>query len=202
MMMEKRYFVHATAIVDEAVEIGNKTQIWHFSHIMSGAKIGADCTIGQNVFIASGVILGNNVKVQNNVSVYDGVILEDDVFCGPSMVFTNVYNPRSFISRRKEFRKTLVKKGATIGANATVVCGYTIGQYALIGAGAVVTRDVPDYTLVFGNPGKAKGWVCQCAVQIAFVGGRAKCEACGKEYEKDENGVRPIEKLVLSGVEG
>ncbi len=191
--MEKTYFVHPTAIVDEPVEIGEKTQIWHFSHIMSGAKIGENCIIGQNVFVGKGAILGNNIKVQNNVSVFDGVILEDDVFCGPSMVFTNVYNPRSFISRKKEFRKTLVKRGATIGANATVVCGYTIGQYALIGAGTVVTKDVPDYALVYGNPGKVRGWVCQCAVQISFQDGRAKCQACGKQYEKDTAGVRVVE---------
>ena len=200
--MEKRYFVHPTAIVDEPVEIGNKTQIWHFCHVMAGAKIGARCVIGQNVFIARGSILGNNIKIQNNVSIFDGVILEDDVFCGPSMVFTNVYNPRSFISRRKEFRTTLVKKGATIGANATVVCGYTIGQYALIGAGAVVTKDVPGYALVVGNPGKVKGWVCQCAVQIVFRGRKAKCEACGKEYEKDNQGVRLIENSVPAGGKG
>ncbi|OGP92958.1 MAG: hexapeptide transferase [Deltaproteobacteria bacterium RBG_16_48_10] len=200
--MEKRYFVHPAAVVDEPVEIGSKTQIWHFSHIMSRVKIGENCIIGQNVFIGSGVILGNNIKVQNNVSIYDGVILEDDVFCGPSMVFTNVYNPRSFISRKKEFRKTLVKRGATIGANATVICGYTIGQYALIGAGTVVTKDVPDYALIYGNPGRVKGWVCQCAVGITFQSGKAVCPACGKEFEKDADGVRPIEKHVLSGVKG
>src|SRR4030042_5760517 len=159
--MGKEYFIHPTAVLDEPMEIGEGTKIWHFTHLMSGARIGKDCIIGQNVFVGSGALLGNNIKVQNNVSIFDGVILEDDVFCGPSMVFTNVYNPRSFISRRKEFRTTLVKKGATIGANATVVCGYTIGQYALIGAGAVVTRAVPAYTLVLGNPGRMKGWVCQ-----------------------------------------
>ena len=178
--------------MDEPAEIGDKTQIWHFSHIMANAKIGKNCNIGQNVFIGSGVTLGDNIKVQNNVSVFDGVILEDDVFCGPSMVFTNVFNPRSFISRKKEFRKTLVKRGATIGANATVVCGYTIGRYALIGAGTVVTREVPDYALVYGNPGRVKGWVCECAIQITFHDGRARCEACGKEYEKDQEGVRLI----------
>ena len=199
--MEDRFFVHPTAIIDEPVEIGDQTQIWHFSHIMSGAKIGERCNIGQNVFIASGAVLGNNIKVQNNVSVFDGVVLEDDVFCGPSMVFTNVFNPRSFISRKKEFRKTLVQRGATIGANATVVCGYTIGQYAFIGAGAVVTRDVPDYALFVGNPGRVKGWVCQCAVAIAFQSGRAICEACGRQYEKGQNEVKLIKGPVLSGVE-
>ena len=190
--MERTYFVHPTAIVDEPVEMGEGTQIWHFSHIMSGAKIGEHCIIGQNVFIGKGAILGNNIKVQNNVSIYDGVILEDDVFCGPSMVFTNVFNPRSFISRKKEFRKTLVRKGATIGANATVVCGNTIGQYAFIGAGSVVTRDVPDYALVYGNPGKAKAWVCRCAGGVVFQSGRAVCSACGKQYQKDSQGVSLI----------
>ncbi len=190
--MEKRYFVHPTAVVDDPVEIGDGTQIWHFSHVMAGAKIGERCIIGQNVFIAPGAFLGNNIKLQNNVSIYDGVILEDHVFCGPSMVFTNVFNPRSFISRKKEFRKTLVKKGATIGANATVICGYTIGQYAFIGAGSVVTKDVPDYALVYGNPGRVKGWVCECAEEIDFRSGKAVCHACGKRYKKDRLGVRLI----------
>lgn len=190
--MEKKYFVHPTAIVDEGAELGQGTQIWHFSHVMSGAKIGEHCIIGQNVFIGKGALLGNNIKVQNNVSVYDAVILEDDVFCGPSMVFTNVFNPRSFISRKKEFRKTLVKKGATVGANATVVCGNTIGQYAFIGAGSVVTRDVPDYALVYGNPGRAKGWVCRCAEEIVFQSSEATCKACGKRYRKDSYGVSLI----------
>jgi len=190
--LEKEYFVHPTAVVDDPAEIGEGTKIWHFSHIMSGAKIGKNCIIGQNVFIASGTILGNDVKVQNNVSIYDGVILEDDVFCGPSMVFTNVFNPRSFISRKKEFRKTLVRKGATIGANVTVICGYTIGQYAFIGAASVVTKEVPDYALVYGNPGRIRGWVCQCAEEITFRSGKAECKICGKRYEKDRLGVRPI----------
>ncbi len=188
--MEDKYFVHPTAVVDEPVEIGDGTKIWHFSHVMAGASIGENCSIGQNVFIGSGAILGNNIKVQNNVSIYDGVILEDHVFCGPSMVFTNVFNPRSFISRRKEFRKTLVKRGATLGANVTVVCGNTIGQYAFIGAGSVVTKDIPDYALVYGNPGKVKGWVCQCAEEIIFRSGAAVCKACGRKYEKDRSGVK------------
>jgi UDP-2-acetamido-3-amino-2,3-dideoxy-glucuronate N-acetyltransferase len=191
--MEKDYFIHPTAIVDEPDEIGNGTKIWHFTHIMSGARIGRDCIIGQNVFVGPGALLGNNIKVQNNVSIFDGVTLEDDVFCGPSMVFTNVFNPRSFISRKKEFRKTLVRKGATIGANVTIVCGNTIGQYAFIGAGSVVTKDVPDYALVYGNPGKVKGWVCQCAMEITFRSGKALCQACGKKYKKDATGVKPIE---------
>jgi UDP-2-acetamido-3-amino-2,3-dideoxy-glucuronate N-acetyltransferase len=191
--MERDYFVHPTSVVDEPTEIGEGTQIWHFSHIMSGAKIGKNCIIGQNAFIGSGAILGNNIKLQNNVSIYKAVILEDDVFCGPSMVFTNVFNPRSFISRKKEFRKTLVKKGATIGANATIVCGNTIGQYAFIGAGSVVTKDVPDYALVYGNPGRVRGWACQCGEEIVFRSKKTKCQACGKRYQKDRLGVRWIE---------
>jgi len=190
--MERGYFVHSTAVVDEGAEIGVGTKIWHFTHIMSGATIGKSCIIGQNVFIGSGVILGNNIKVQNNVSVYDGVILEDDVFCGPSIVFTNVFNPRSFISRKKEFRKTLVKKGATIGANVTIICGNTIGSYAFIGASSVVTKDVADYALVYGNPGKVKGWVCQCAEEINFRAGKAVCKVCGKRYKKDRLGVKLV----------
>jgi UDP-2-acetamido-3-amino-2,3-dideoxy-glucuronate N-acetyltransferase len=190
--MESGYFVHPSAIVDEGAEIGAGTKIWHFTHIMAGARIGKNCILGQNVFIGSGAILGDNIKVQNNVSIYDGTILEDDVFCGPSMVFTNVFNPRSFISRRKEFRKSLVKKGATIGANVTVICGNTIGQYAFIGAGSVVTKDVPDHALVYGNPGKVKGWICQCAEEITFRSGKAVCKACGKKYKKDRIGVKSI----------
>jgi UDP-2-acetamido-3-amino-2,3-dideoxy-glucuronate N-acetyltransferase len=190
--MVRGYFVHPTAVVDEPVDIGEGTQIWHFSHIMSDSGIGENCIIGQNVFIGSGVILGSNIKVQNNVSIYNGVILEDDVFCGPSMVFTNVFNPRSFISRKKEFRKTVVGKGATIGANATIICGNKIGKYAFIGAGSVVTKDIPDYTLVYGNPGKVKGWVCQCAEEIVFRFGKAKCQACGKRYAKDRDVVKEV----------
>jgi UDP-2-acetamido-3-amino-2,3-dideoxy-glucuronate N-acetyltransferase len=190
--MERGYSVNSTAVVDEGAEIGAGTKIWHFTHIMSGARIGGNCIIGQNVFIGSGALLGNNIKVQNNVSIYDGVILEDDVFCGPSMVFTNVFNPRSFISRKKEFRKTLIKRGATIGANVTIVCGNTIGQYAFIGAGSVVTKDVPDYALVYGNPGKVKEWVCQCAEEIAFRSGKAVCKACGKRYKKDRFEVKLV----------
>jgi len=153
------YQAHPTAVIDEGAKIGNGTTVWHFSHIMSGAIIGENCTIGQNALVSPQAVLGNNVKVQNNVSVYTGVICEDDVFLGPSCVFTNVINPRSFISRKEEFRPTRVKKGATIGANATIICGITIGEYAMIGAGAVVTKDVPDYALIVGNPGKQTGWV-------------------------------------------
>ena len=152
-------FVHESVYVDEGAQIGEGTKIWHFSHIMSGAKIGKNCTIGQNVNIASRAVIGNNVKIQNNVSVYDDVIIEDDVFCGPSCVFTNVMNPRAFVERKYEYKKTVVKKGATIGANATIVCGVTIGEYALIGAGSVVTKDVPAYSLVYGNPARVHGTV-------------------------------------------
>jgi len=153
------YQADPTAVIDEGATIGKETAIWHFSHIMSEAIIGDNCTIGQNVLVSSQAVLGNNVKVQNNVSVYTGVTCEDDVFLGPGCVFTNVINPRSFISRKEEYRPTLVKKGATIGANATIICGITIGEYAMIGAGAVVTKDVPDYALIVGNPGKQTGWV-------------------------------------------
>ena len=191
--MDQDYFVHPTAVVDPGSKIGRGTQIWHFSHVMPGARIGENCVIGQNVFVGSGAALGNNIKIQNNVSVFDGVVLEDDVFCGPSMVFTNVFNPRSFISRKKEFRKTLVRRGATIGANATVVCGCTINEYAFVGAGTVVTRDVPDYALVYGNPGRVKGWICQCAVEIAFRSGKAACKVCGRSYRRDRSGVKLLD---------
>jgi len=159
MEIELKYFKHESSYIDEGAVIGERSKIWHFSHIMPTTQIGKDCVIGQNCFIASNVVLGNNVKIQNNVSVYDGVICEDDVFLGPSMVFTNVINPRSAIEKKDEFKKTLVKQGASIGANATIICGVTIGKYALIGAGAVVTKDVPDYALVVGNPSKQIGWV-------------------------------------------
>ncbi|MDR1562697.1 MAG: N-acetyltransferase [Dysgonamonadaceae bacterium] len=151
--------IHSTAVIDDGAEIGEGTRIWHFSHVMGGAMIGKNCVIGQNVFVAGSAVLGDNVKVQNNVSVYDGVVCEDDVFLAPSCVFTNVINPRSFLSRKHEYKTTLVKKGATVGANATIICGVTIGEYAMIGAGAVVTRDVPPYALVTGNPGRITGSV-------------------------------------------
>lgn len=178
-------FVHESAYVDEGAEIGDGTKVWHFSHIMSGSRIGRACNIGQNVVVSSGVTIGNNVKIQNNVSVYTGVVLEDDVFCGPSMVFTNVINPRSHVSRRHEYQKTLVGRGASLGANCTVVCGHDIGRYALIGAGAVVTKNVPDYALVIGNPGRVVGWVCQCGVRLAtgpVPPPQAACAQCGARY--------------------
>jgi len=184
-MSELPYFVHESSYVDEGCRIGAGTKIWHFSHIMSGAVIGERCNIGQNVVISPDVVLGNNVKVQNNVSIYTGVILEDDVFCGPSMVFTNVVNPRSAVSRKDEYRETLVKRGASIGANSTIVCGHTIGAYAFIGAGAVVTKDIPDYALIVGNPGRVSGWMCECGVKLASGSAppkEATCGACQKRY--------------------
>ena len=182
---EMNFFVHETSIVEEPFEIGEGTKIWHFSHIMPGVTIGENCVIGQNVFIGKGVSIGNNVKLENNVSVFEGVTLEDDVFCGPSCVFTNVINPRSHVSRKHEFKPTLVKQGASIGASATIVCGNTIGRYALIGAGAVVTKIVPDYALVYGNPARIKGWVCECGGRLEFGdGGEAQCTGCGKSYQR------------------
>jgi UDP-2-acetamido-3-amino-2,3-dideoxy-glucuronate N-acetyltransferase len=172
-------FVHASSYVDEGCDIGAGTRIWHFSHVMSGARIGARCNIGQNVMIAQGVTLGDNVKVQNNVSIYTGVVLEDEVFCGPSLVFTNVVNPRSHISRRDAFAPTLVRRGATLGANATIVCGHTVGRYAFVGAGTVVTGDVPDYAQVIGNPGRISGWVCECGVTLARGATPPETAACG-----------------------
>src|SRR5215831_14880974 len=180
--MEKPYFVHESSYVDEPCEIGEGTKIWHFSHVMSGSKIGRRCNIGQNVVISPQVRIGDNVKIQNNVSVYTGVELEDDVFCGPSMVFTNVINPRSHVERKNEYRKTLVKRGASIGANATVVCGSTLGKYSFVGAGAVITRDVPDYALVMGVPAERVGWMCYCGVRLDGLAGEVRCSACWRSY--------------------
>ena len=183
--MTPAYFAHPSAIIDQPCSIGACTKIWHFCHISAGARIGERCSFGQNVYVAGTVVIGNNVKVQNNVSIYDAVTLEDDVFCGPSMVFTNVVNPRSHVSRKDEYRKTLVKRGATLGANCTIVCGHTIGRYAFIGAGTVVIRDVPDYALVVGNPGRIAGWVCRCGVKLASgasAPARATCTACATVY--------------------
>ena len=184
--------IHPTAIVDEACQIGSGTKIWHFSHIMTGSVIGNNCNIGQNVVVSPGVVLGNNVKVQNNVSIYTGVLCEGDVFLGPSCVFTNVVNPRSFISRKEEFKQTLVKKGASIGANATIICGCTIGEYALIGAGAVVTKDVAPYALVAGNPGRQIGWVSQSGCRLNFDSdGIAICKESGEKYKLHDGKVNP-----------
>lgn len=179
------YFVHQSSYVDEPASIGRGTKIWHFSHVMAGAVIGDGCNIGQNVVVSPGVTIGNNVKIQNNVSVYTGVTLEDDVFCGPSMVFTNVVNPRSHVSRKDEYRATRVGRGATLGANSTVVCGHDIGEYAFIAAGAVVTRNILPFALVVGNPGRVRGWMCRCGVKMSSatdVPAAAFCSACGSAY--------------------
>ncbi len=181
------FFLHESSYADEGSVIGDGTKVWHFCHIMPGAVIGKKCSIGQNVNIGSRAVLGDGCKIQNNVSIYDDVILEDDVFCGPSMVFTNVINPRSFVERKSEYRKTLLKKGATIGANATVVCGNTIGRFSMVGAGAVVTHDVPDYALVFGSPATIKGWVCECGVKLLFEDDSVVCSECGKKYTLNNN---------------
>ena len=186
--MDTPFFAHETAVIDEGCEIGNGTKVWHFSHIMPGCIIGSNCNIGQNVVISPEVVLGGNVKVQNNVSIYTGVICEDDVFLGPSMVFTNVINPRSAVIRRGQYSKTLVKKGASIGANATIVCGHDIGKFAFIGAGAVVTKEVPDYALVVGNPAKHVGWMSEYGDKLIFdIGGIAECQESGQMYQF-ENG--------------
>jgi UDP-2-acetamido-3-amino-2,3-dideoxy-glucuronate N-acetyltransferase len=186
------YYAHETAMIDEGVEIGAGTKIWHFSHVLSGSRIGEKCNIGQNVVIGPDVIIGNGCKVQNNVSLYKGVVLEDDVFCGPSCVFTNVYNPRAFIERKHEFRNTLVRKGATIGANATIVCGVTIDEYAIIGAGAVVKKDVPAHAVMVGVPAKQKGWACRCGTTLKFKEDKAICSSCERQYALLDAGIKEI----------
>ncbi len=191
--MNTEFFAHPSAVIDEGAEIGAGTRVWHFSHLMAGCKLGENCNIGQNVVIMPGVVLGNNVKVQNNVSLYTGVTCEDDVFLGPSCVFTNVINPRSAIVRKNEYLKTKVFKGASIGANATIVCGNDIGPYAFIGAGAVVTKDVPAFALFFGNPAKQEGWVSEYGHRLNFdVSGFAACPETGDRYTLDENGVKKL----------
>ena len=191
--MEKEYFVHASSYVDDGAIIGKGTKIWHFSHVSGSAKIGENCNFGQNVFIDNGVNIGNGVKIQNNVSVYKGVIVEDGVFLGPSMVFTNVINPRSFVERKTEFKFTKVRKGATIGANATIVCGIEIGVYSLIGAGAVVIKDVPAYALIVGNPARQVGWMSQSGIKLVFDSvGKADCAEEGEKYTL-KNGAVDIE---------
>jgi len=191
---ETSYYAHPTAIIDQGVEIGQGTKIWHFSHIMSGSRIGEHANLGQNVVISPEVVIGNNVKIQNNVSVYTGVELQDDVFCGPSMVFTNVINPRSHIVRKHEYRRTLVKQGASLGANSTVVCGVTVGRYAFVGAGAVVTKDVADYALVLGVPAQRVGWMCYCGNRLPD-GDSASCHDCGRRYRMDGEECREIASL-------
>ena len=192
-MSDVQYFAHPTAVIDPGCSIGSGTKIWHFSHIMPNCTIGDNCNIGQNVVVSPGVVLGKNVKVQNNVSIYTGVECEDDVFLGPSMVFTNVINPRSHINRKDQYAKTVVKKGATIGANATVVCGNDIGKYAFIGAGAVVTRSVPDYALVIGNPARQTGWMSEYGHKLIFdKNGIAECPESKERYELKEGIVRKV----------
>ncbi len=186
--MKKDYFVHETAVIDEGAQIGKGTKIWHFCHVMSKSKIGENCSLGQNVFVADEVVLGNNVKVQNNVSIYTGVICEDDVFLGPSMVFTNVSNPRSAVVRKGKYERTLVKKGASIGANATIVCGHTIGEYAFIGAGTIVTKDVPAFALMIGTPARQVGWMSRYGHRLHFDENNiAVCPESGEKYRLTEN---------------
>jgi len=187
------YFVHDSATVDDGAIIGAGSKVWHYSHIMGTAQIGEDCSLGQNVFIADHVRVGNGVKIQNNVSLYEGVILEDDVFCGPSCVFTNVYNPRSAVPKKDQYLKTHIKHGVSIGANATIICGNTIGEFAFIGAGTVVTKDIPPFALVYGNPSRVMGWVCYCGEKLKFINDEsASCSDCTREYSKSGNQVKMI----------
>jgi UDP-2-acetamido-3-amino-2,3-dideoxy-glucuronate N-acetyltransferase len=181
-MSDKPYFVHESSYVDEPCVIGEGTKIWHFSHVMKNSRIGRGCNIGQNVVVSPDVVLGDNCKIQNNVSLYTGVILEDHVFCGPSMVFTNVVNPRSEVVRKDEYKRTLVRRGASLGANCTIVCGVTIGQYAFVGAGTVVTKDIPDYAVVVGNPARRTGWMCRCGIKLRVDESDVACAVCGTRY--------------------
>lgn len=187
------YFVHESSYVDDGAIVGTGTRIWHFCHIMPGAIIGERCNLGQNVVVMPRTRLGNNVKVQNNVSIYEGVELEDDVFCGPSCVFTNVINPRSHVSRKTEYLPTLVRRGATIGANATIVCGSTLGEYCFVGAGAVVRGEVAAYAIVVGVPARRVGWMCQCGVRLVVSSGKATCTACGTQYHEAEGFLRRVD---------
>lgn len=190
----KEYFAHASAVVDEGASIGKDTKIWHFSHVMSGAVIGEQCVLGQNVFVANKTQIGNQVKIQNNVSVYEGVILEDGVFCGPSMVFTNVLRPRSPYPRNRDtgFAQTKVGTGATIGANATIICGVTLGAWSFVAAGAVVTKDVPDHGLVAGVPAKLVGWSCECGEKLKVVNNKSSCKVCSRKYQKQKGKLKKI----------
>ncbi|HEU5262209.1 MAG TPA: acyltransferase [Gemmatimonadales bacterium] len=193
------YFVHESSYVDEGARVGKGTKIWHFCHVMPGAVIGERCNLGQNVVVMPGTRIGNNVKIQNNVSIYEGVILEDDVFCGPSCVFTNVLNPRSHVSRKHEYRQTVVRRGSSIGANATILCGVTLGEYAFIGAGAVVTSDVPPYALMVGVPARRVGWMCQCGDRLHVTGGSAVCGICGSRYDESGGTLRSIARPARAG---
>jgi UDP-2-acetamido-3-amino-2,3-dideoxy-glucuronate N-acetyltransferase len=187
------YFVHESSYIDDGAVIGRGTKIWHFCHVLPGAVIGERCNLGQNVVVMGGTRLGDNVKVQNNVSIYEGVTLEDDVFCGPSCVFTNVVNPRSHVSRKSEYRATLVRRGASIGANATIVCGVTLGEYSFIGAGAVVRSDVPAFAVMVGVPARRVGWMCQCGLGLTLRDGAASCPACGATYREEGDLLRQID---------
>lgn len=195
-MADQDVVIHPSAIVDAGARIGAGTKVWHWVHISGGAVIGANCSFGQNVFVGNRVVIGNNVRVQNNVSIYDDVILEDDVFCGPSMVFTNVMNPRSHVSRKHEYKATLVRRGASIGANATIVCGHVIGEYAFIGAGAVVTRDVAPHALLVGNPARRIGWMCRCGVRLPDTE-QSVCPACGQSHRISDGRCMPQETSPL-----
>jgi UDP-2-acetamido-3-amino-2,3-dideoxy-glucuronate N-acetyltransferase len=197
--MNRDYFVHQSSFVDEGAVIGAGSKIWHFCHVMPGAVIGERCNLGQNVVVMSGVRLGNNVKVQNNVSLYEGVTLEDDVFCGPSCVFTNVVNPRAHVTRKHEYRQTLVRRGTSIGANATIVCGVTLGEYAFIGAGAVVTSDVPAFALMVGLPARRVGWMCQCGERLQLRDQAARCGACSASYREVQGQLRMIDPPAATG---
>jgi UDP-2-acetamido-3-amino-2,3-dideoxy-glucuronate N-acetyltransferase len=188
-VVAKKWWAHESAIVDDGAQIGAGTKIWHFCHVSSGARIGRDCVLGQNVYVAPTVVVGDGVKIQNNVSIYDGVTIDAHVFVGPSAVFTNVVNPRSEISRKDEYRPTRIGPGASIGANATIVCGHSVGAYAFIGAGAVVTANIPPYALVFGVPARQHGWMCRCGVQLTLEGAAAYCAACGRGYRTVGDGI-------------
>jgi len=191
-MMGQHFFIHPLAIVEENALVGDGTRIWAGAHIMSGAQVGLDCNIGEHCFIERGVLIGNHVKIKNNVALYSGVLCEDDVFLGPSCVFTNVINPRAFIERKSEFQKTIVRKGASIGANATIICGCTIGQYAFVGAGAVVSHDVPDYALVYGCPASVRGFVCRCGGKLEFQNNFSACQICNAKYSIENGAVTAL----------
>ncbi len=188
--MHESVYIHTTALVDTGATLGADTKVWHFSHVMSGARIGERCSLGQNVYVGGTAVIGDGVKIQNNVSVYDAVVLEDDVFVGPSAVFTNVFNPRSDVPRKNEYRSTLVKRGATLGANCTLVCGVTIGAHAFVGAGSVVTRDVPDFAMVYGNPARPHGWVCRCGEKLPDPADTTTC-VCGAKYRLVDGNLTP-----------